>query len=81
MPKLKQLSGEDVVSILKSFGFQVQSQKGSHIKLRRTIDGQKETLIIPNHDRLDTGTCRGILRQSSQYIPEEELCEFFYNEQ
>lgn len=80
MPKLKQLSGEDVVNILQSFGFQVQSQKGSHIKLRRLVDGQKETLIIPNHSRLDTGTCRGILRQASQYIPEEELRQFFYAE-
>ena len=80
MPKLKQLSGEDIVNILQSFGFQVQSQKGSHIKLRRLVDGQKETLIIPNHSRLDTGTCRGILRQASQYIPEEELYQFFYAE-
>ena len=80
MPKLKQLSGEDIVNILQSFGFQVQSQKGSHIKLRRLVDGQKETLIIPHHSRLDTGTCRGILRQASQYIPEEELYQFFYAE-
>ncbi len=80
MPKLKQLSGQDVVNILKSFGFQVQSQKGSHIKLRRTIDGQKETLIIPNHSRLDTGTCRGILRQASQYISEEDLTQLFFSE-
>jgi predicted RNA binding protein YcfA (HicA-like mRNA interferase family) len=78
MSKLRQLSGDDVVNILKSFGFQVQSQKGSHIKLRRSIDDKKETLIIPNHSRLDTGTCRGILRQASRYIPEEELREFFY---
>jgi predicted RNA binding protein YcfA (HicA-like mRNA interferase family) len=80
MPKLKQLSGEDVVNILKSFGFQVQSQKGSHVKLRQSLDGNKETLIIPNHNRLDTGTCRGILRQASQYIPEDELRQYFYVE-
>ena len=61
MSKLKQLSGEDVVHILKSFGFQVQSQKGSHVKLRRLIDGKKETLIIPNHSRLDTGNLSGDL--------------------
>ena len=80
MPKLKQLSGEDVVNVLKSFGFQVQSQKGSHVKLRRSLDGNKETLIIPNHSRLDTGTCRGILRQASQYIPEDDLRQYFYVE-
>lgn len=37
MPKLKVLSGRDVVKILGQFGFQILSQKGSHIKLRRMI--------------------------------------------
>ncbi|WP_228061572.1 type II toxin-antitoxin system HicA family toxin [[Phormidium] sp. LEGE 05292] len=35
MPRLKRLSGAEVVAILVNFGFQVYSQKGSHIKLRR----------------------------------------------
>ena len=42
MPKLKQLSGKDVIKILKKFGFEVHSQKGSHIKLRRiTVKGKE----------------------------------------
>jgi len=80
MPKLRQLSGMEVVEILKKFGFQIYSQKGSHIKLRRSGINGKETLIIPNHNRLDTGTCRGILRQAIQYIPESDLAEDFYTE-
>lgn len=80
MPKLRQLSGMDIVEILKKFGFQIYSQKGSHIKLRRAGLNGKETLIIPNHSRLDTGTCRGILRQATQYIPESDLSEDFYAE-
>ena len=35
MPKLRVLSGKDVVAILESFGFLIQSQQGSHLKLRR----------------------------------------------
>jgi hypothetical protein len=42
--------------------------------------GQKETLTIPNHPELDTGTCRAILRQASRYVPSAELAPFFYTE-
>lgn len=35
MPRLKVLSGEDVIRILESFNFIVVAQKGSHVKLRR----------------------------------------------
>jgi len=41
MPKLKILSGSEVVKILRSFGFEIQSQKGSHLKLARlTVAGE-----------------------------------------
>lgn len=46
-PKLKRLSGREVIAILGRFGFEVLSQKGSHVKLRRLSHGAKETLTIP----------------------------------
>ena len=46
MPKLRVLSGKEVVKILSKFGFEVISQRGSHVKLRRILpDGTKQTLI------------------------------------
>jgi predicted RNA binding protein YcfA (HicA-like mRNA interferase family) len=78
MPKLKQLSGKEVIKILQKFGFKIHSQKGSHIKLRRTGINGKESLTIPNHQQLDTGTCQAIFKQVCQYIPESELLEYFY---
>ena len=78
MPKLRRLSGDDVVRILGRFGFVVHSQRGSHVKLRRiTPDGQKQTLTVPLHHELDTGTCRAIVRQASRYVPMSELMAFF----
>ncbi|RIK78946.1 type II toxin-antitoxin system HicA family toxin [candidate division KSB1 bacterium] len=80
MPKLRRLSGPEVVKILGQFGFSVISQSGSHVKLRRfTASGEKQTLTIPNHPQLDTGTCRAIYRQAVRYIPENDLRPFFYN--
>lgn len=80
MPKLKRLSGSEIASILGAFGFYIKSQKGSHIKLRREIDKNQQTLTVPNHRELSTGTCRAIFTQASAYIPEEELYEYFYTE-
>ncbi len=81
MPKFKVLSGQEVISILGCFGFEIHSQKGSHVKLRRynSDSGNKETLTVPNHRQLDPGTCKAIFKQATKYIPESELEVYFYN--
>ncbi len=80
-PKLKRISGYEVVSILLKFGFVIHSQRGSHIKLRRSISpDEKQTLTIPNHKEIDTGTLRAIVRQASKYINEDQLRIEFYTE-
>ena len=80
MPKLKTLSGEEVLKIFLSFDFNVAAQKGSHIKLARVQkDGTRQTLTIPNHFEIDKGTLRAIYRQSLRYISEEELKPYFYS--
>jgi len=79
MPKLKTLSGRDVLKILTKFGFEIISQRGSHVKLGRVIShGTRQTLTIPLHEDLDKGTLRAIYRQALRYIPEEELRPYFY---
>lgn len=81
MPRLRRLSGDDVIAILAKFGFCVDSQRGSHAKLRRlTEQGHKQTITVPKHRELDTGTARAILRQASRFVPEEALRPFFYVE-
>jgi predicted RNA binding protein YcfA (HicA-like mRNA interferase family) len=79
-PKLKKLSGAEVVAVFKIFGFVVHSQRGSHVKLRRLVITEKQTLTIPLHSELDTGTLRSIIRQSARYISESDLHPYFYSE-
>ena len=79
-PKLKRLSGAEVLSILHTFGFKMHSQRGSHVKLRRiTAGGEKQTLTIPVHTELDDGTLREIMRQASRFISEPEVRARFYS--
>ena len=80
MPKLKRLSGTQIVSILHELGFQTISQRGSHVKLRRVLrSGTKETLTIPMHNEIDTGTLRAIVRQAARYLSDDILKERFYS--
>jgi predicted RNA binding protein YcfA (HicA-like mRNA interferase family) len=78
MPKLKVLSAEDVIKILRSYQFVVASQKGSHVKLSRMADDEKQTLIVPYHKEIDKGTLQAIFKQASRYIDESELRKHFY---
>ena len=73
------MSGKAVILVFKKFGFDVFSQKGSHVKLRRIVQAGKETLTIPLHDELDKGTLKAIIRQASRYISFAELEQHFYD--
>lgn len=80
MPKLKILTAKQLLAIFAQFGFSVASQRGSHIKLTRTMAGHKQTLTLPNHDELDPGTCKAIMRQAGRYISIDQLYPHFYSE-
>jgi predicted RNA binding protein YcfA (HicA-like mRNA interferase family) len=70
MPKI--LSARKVIKVLcREFGFYFASQKGSHIKLRKKINGQEITTIIPLHKELAPGTLKGVLELAQ--IDEEEF--------
>jgi hypothetical protein len=81
MPKLQRLAGPDVASILQRFDIVILSHWGSHIKLRRISPaGEKESLTVPNHRQLDTGTCHANFRQACRYIAPDDLRPFFYTD-
>lgn len=78
MPRLKVLSGKNLVTIFASFGFEQIDQTGSHAKLRRFTDNKKQTLTVPMHKEIDKGLLKGIFNQASIYISETELRNHFY---
>lgn len=81
MSRLRRLSGDQVVRILTGFGFRIQSQRGSHVKLRKIVSGgARQTLTVPRHRELDVGTLQAIFRQASRFIPAEQLREEFYSD-
>jgi predicted RNA binding protein YcfA (HicA-like mRNA interferase family) len=80
MPNLKRLSGKEIIKSLESIGFSVTRQKGSHVRLSRfSLDGA-EHITIPNHDELDKGTEKNIIRSLKPCITEKEIQDIFYTE-
>ena len=59
MPKLPVISSKELIRALSKMGFEIISQKGSHIKMRNSSG---KTAIIPNHKMIKKGTLKkGIL--------------------
>ncbi|MBD0255176.1 MAG: type II toxin-antitoxin system HicA family toxin [Cytophagales bacterium] len=56
----RDLSGADLVRLLRQFGYEVSRQTGSYIRLTTTQGGQHH-VTVPAHDPLRVGTLSSIL--------------------
>lgn len=64
MPKLPTPSAREVIKALSSQGFQVVSQRGSHIKMKKVDLTETHIVIIPDHSEILAGTLKSIIRQA-----------------
>ncbi len=64
MGKLRVLSGREVCAILERHGFTAVRQRGSHIVMQSSVNGNTRTVPVPDHRELATGTLLAIIRQS-----------------
>jgi predicted RNA binding protein YcfA (HicA-like mRNA interferase family) len=68
MSKLPRISGRECVKALKRAGFYFKRQTGSHIILRR--DDPFAQVVVPDHQELDRGTLRAIIRHAGLSMDE-----------
>ena len=68
MSKFPLLPARKVINAMFRLGYFIDHQKGSHVVLKRN-DGQR-TVVIPDHNELDRGTLKAILKQSGIEIEE-----------
>ena len=66
-PRLPRTSGAELVRALEKLGFKQVRQRGSHVVLRRGVDG----CVVPLHRELMLGTLAEVLKQAG--ISVEEL--------
>jgi predicted RNA binding protein YcfA (HicA-like mRNA interferase family) len=56
----RDISGQDLIKLLKPYGYLPTRQTGSHIRLTTEQNGQHH-ITIPNHNPLKTGTFSAII--------------------
>ena len=64
MPSLPLVSGSEAIRALKTLGFVVARQRGSHIVMRKGSQG----CVVPNHKEIKIGTLGGLLKQAGVSI-------------
>ena len=68
--KLPVLSGLDVVKRLKKAGFVATRQKGSHVRLEKSMPDKVIKLTVPLHPELKKGTLRRIISDAGLTMDE-----------
>jgi len=77
MPKLPQVSGNEIVKLLQHLGYEVVRQRGSHIRLRKVTPVGEHNITVSAHRVLAKGTLNDILTRVSLWnnIPKKELID------
>jgi predicted RNA binding protein YcfA (HicA-like mRNA interferase family) len=64
MSRLPSLTGEEVIRVLMSGGFQVMRQRGSHVSLRHP-DGRRTVVPVHRGEDMGRGLFNKILRDAA----------------
>ena len=56
----RNISAKEFILTLKKYGYEVQRQKGSHIRLITLFEGEHH-ITVPNHSSIKIGTLSGII--------------------
>ncbi len=80
MPKLRRISGKELVRILLSEGFSEIRQIGSHVRLVKKVTTTSHYITVPLHSELDRGTFKSIIRSLERCFDEEKIKRLFYTQ-
>jgi predicted RNA binding protein YcfA (HicA-like mRNA interferase family) len=77
----RDISGADLAKVLKSLGYKVTRQTGSHMRVT-TTEGGEHHVTIPQHSPLRVGTLAGILNDVAAHLglSREELLTKIFSE-
>jgi predicted RNA binding protein YcfA (HicA-like mRNA interferase family) len=64
----RDLSGHDLIKLLRRYGYEVTRQVGSHIRLQSSLQGHPHQITIPAHSSLRIGTLNSILSDVAVYL-------------
>jgi len=70
LTRLPVISGKDLAKALKKAGFVPVRQKGSHLRLKKTISEETINITVPLHDVVSRGTLRAIIKDAGLTVEE-----------
>lgn len=70
MPPLPVVSAFEVIRALETIGYRVVRQRGSHFRLRDSLEQSHRPLTVPNHKVLKPGLLRSIIRDANLTVEE-----------
>ena len=72
----RSLSAQELIKAVAKYGYQTERQKGSHIRLKTSTNGD-HYITIPNHNPLRVGTLSAILSDVANHLnkTKEEVIE------
>lgn len=76
----RDLSGAELASLLRRYGYEITRQTGSHLRLTSTLMGQEHHVTIPRHSSIRVGTLSNILSDVASYlqISRDQLSEALF---
>jgi predicted RNA binding protein YcfA (HicA-like mRNA interferase family) len=63
----RDLSGHDLIRLLRRYGYEATRQVGSHIRIETKLLGPLPRVTVPAHDSLRVGTLNAILSDVADY--------------
>lgn len=64
----RDLSGHELIRLLRRYGYEQTRQVGSHVRLRSNLRGFPHSVTVPDHSSLRLGTLNSILSEIADYL-------------
>jgi predicted RNA binding protein YcfA (HicA-like mRNA interferase family) len=64
----RDLSGHELIRLLRRYGYERTRQVGSHIRLQSSLRGYVHHITVPDHKTLRLGTLSTILSDVADYL-------------
>ena len=64
----RDIGGRDLADLLSKYGYEINRQTGSHLRLRSAAGEGVHNLTIPMHRPLKVGTLSAVLSDVAQYL-------------
>ena len=69
MPKIpRDISGRELVRLLKRYGYEINRETGSYIRLVSKFKDEEHNITVPDHYPIKIGTLNNILSDLANYL-------------